>query len=55
MKMKDICIQNKHSNKMQNHKTQQFSKFFLKDLKPKKSKYINDKETFDDFRFSSSN
>ena len=33
---------------MQKHKTQQFSKFFLKDSKTKNPKYNNEKTNFDD-------
>ncbi len=39
---------------MQKQKTQQFAKFFLKDLKIKNSKYINEKSDLDEFNFSSS-
>ena len=38
---------------MQNHKTQQFAKFFLKDLKIKKAKYAK-KNDLDGFNFSTS-
>ena len=33
---------------MQNHKTQQFAKFFIKDLKQNKSNYNEDKSILDD-------
>ena len=34
---------------MQKKETQQFAKFFIKDLKSKKSKYADDKSIKDDF------
>ncbi len=40
---------------MQDHKTQQFARFFLKDLKSEKSKYNEDKPIFEDLKYSSSN
>ena len=39
---------------MHKNKTQQFAKFFLKDLKTNKPKYNNDKSDFNEFNFSSS-
>ena len=39
---------------MQNLKTQQFAKFFLKDLKPKKDKFNNKKSILDDSNLSHS-
>tara|TARA_Y100001968_G_C19031514_1_gene560044 strand:+ start:227 stop:352 length:126 start_codon:yes stop_codon:yes gene_type:complete len=39
---------------MQKHKTQQFAKFFLKDLKSKSPLYNNDKPEIDELNFSSS-
>tara|TARA_Y100001968_G_C18857982_1_gene481235 strand:+ start:439 stop:561 length:123 start_codon:yes stop_codon:yes gene_type:complete len=38
---------------MQNQKTQQFAKFFLKDLKIKSPKYNREKNEQDEFNFSS--
>ena len=38
---------------MQKQKTQQFAKFFLKDLKIKNSKYSDGKTDHDEFCFSS--
>ncbi len=40
---------------MQKLKTQQFAKFFLKDLKTEKPEYINEKYRADKFNSSSSN
>ena len=40
---------------MQNHKTQQFAKFFLKDLKPKKSDFAENKPVVEKYSVSSSN
>ena len=40
---------------MQKHKTQQFAKFFLKDLKTKNPNYNNEKSNLDNLTFSSSN
>jgi len=37
---------------MQKQKTQQFAKFFLKDLKTKNPKYNNDKSDLEEFTFS---
>jgi len=39
---------------MKNQRTQQFAKFFLKDLKTKKNKYDEDNLDFDQFSFFSS-
>ena len=39
---------------MKKQETQQFAKFFIKDLKAKKSKHIGDKATLDDFTFLTS-
>ena len=39
---------------MKNHKTQQFAKFFLKDLKNKSPKYNNEKIKLDELSFSTS-
>ena len=39
---------------MKNHKTQQFAKFFLKDLKTKNHKYYEDKLDLDGYILSSS-
>ena len=39
---------------MKKHKTQQFAKFFLKDLKNKNHKYEYDKLDLDGFIYSSS-
>ena len=38
---------------MKNHETQQFSRFFLKDLKPKDSMYVDNKRDKNKLRFSS--
>ena len=38
---------------MQKHKTQQFAKFFIKDLKIKNYKFNNEKNNPDEFNFSS--
>ena len=40
---------------MQKNKTQQFAKFFLKDLKTKNSKTNNEKPDFDDYILTSTN
>ncbi len=40
---------------MKKHETQQFAKFFIKDLKTKKSKYSNDKDFNNDFSFLNAN
>ena len=37
---------------MSKHKTQQFAKFFLKDLKNKNPKYNNEKSDIEEFNFS---
>jgi len=39
--------------KMQQKKTQQFAKFFIKDIKSKSDKFENHKSTFDELNFSS--
>ncbi len=39
---------------MPNHKTQQFAKFFIKDLKAKSPKYNNEKSDLDQLNFSTS-
>ena len=40
---------------MQQQKTQQFAKFFIKDIKSKPGKYKNNKSNLDEFNFSSLN
>ncbi len=40
---------------MQKNKTQQFAKFFLKDIKNTSTKHENDKSTLDKLNYSSSN
>ena len=40
---------------MHNHQTQQFAKFFIKDLKSKKSKYENNKPINEEIEFTTSN
>ncbi len=40
---------------VQKHKTQQFAKFFIKDLKTDNQKYFNENTELKDFNFSSSN
>ena len=40
---------------MKKHKTQQFSKFFLKDIATKNPKYHSDKNDIDNLRISQAN
>ncbi len=40
---------------MQQQKTQQFAKFFIKDIKSKPGKFKNNKSNLDEFNFSSLN
>ena len=40
---------------MKKQETQQFAKFFIKDLKPKKSKFNDDKAFIEDFGYLTSN
>ena len=40
---------------MQQQKTQQFAKFFIKDIKSKPGKYKNNKSNLDELNFSSLN